>query len=891
MTNISLPFSGGTVKLPYEIGDCEGEKNIRFEKDTADTWYEMGSGVTFITVTCPATTESRTGSITPYFNDVACETISVSQRGESVCDCSALSNVDFNYIIPASGAASGTVVGTYTLNGGCVDSVTVTADLGLEILAQGGKFTLNKDVPQNPRSDEMIEYALTVKYNEEACVNDTIVQEASGVECSCEGITKIVHSVHRYFSNLGNEEHPGDNYTNLQNVLIASATTACGEFKADAKNSTMLSDVVSGQTVGEDKVLMVREGNNIYAYVTVLENPNPATQRSTAIDLYFRKKEESGYTYCNGKALYLYQSPADYTACEYVMSFKDDCQVFGNTYTNFLGLGYCIAVEYDVVSFLGPNFYLNSQFRHCAIKYKVSEIGYVIGSLSLAENVDACDPSNKTNVVYISSADDLEQVTDIDINDWVEYEYYNNGSYGQGIRIKFKTANESDRHRYVKLDIHAYTDYDYRDQYSGKDCGVVASQYIVQMCSVCTECGSMYYHMQNVDASGYTWERYDYFPTNLCRPYTIKNITLNPQDAGEISLIQEEGKIVACDLVIYPNHSGSEREITLSCEVELANGNICTAKGYFKQPYEICSNCDEIKNAIQLLGNSKGSDNYQIDCSNPPSPSYSYTGEANTWVSVLMTVARWKQEISAEICDKDKVYVVWCDENGENEFLPTSVTPSLDDCYEICEGNKLFYHYDYVIGKGQLMKKTTYGTALYGYFYYTGGTQIANLSVYYKVKIYEDDVLLCETEVRSYKNAEEIGGCIEPSCYGVIDNGVGFYGGTKIVTINGELNVVLPKDGSATSCFTMRFENGAEIDSEGGRYCTGYTKHYSITTQEEGVAVTINGTTVIVSAPANDSETYATYTLDVNFWIEDSSGNITVCPNYARTLYFAVDYE
>jgi hypothetical protein len=162
MANVILPSTGGGVLIAYKISQCSGNKNVTFTKPEEDSWYTITPNVehegTLYIEAEPG--KFRSSTISSFLNGVPCETIIVEQKGD--CDCSSIENIDFNYIIPPSGSAVGTIIGTYTVARGCQDKVHAIIDDHLDLTANEGKFILNYPIQENPSTSEIIIHEISV---------------------------------------------------------------------------------------------------------------------------------------------------------------------------------------------------------------------------------------------------------------------------------------------------------------------------------------------------------------------------------------------------------------------------------------------------------------------------------------------------------------------------------------------------------------------------------------------------------------------------------------------------------------------------------------------------------------------------------------------------------
>lgn len=682
-----------------------------------------------------------------------------------------------------------------------------------------------------------------------------------------------------------------------KDVLIASAKTSCGDFYADAHDSSMLSTTIMGQEV-PSKVLMKEEDGIIYAYVSVNETSS-TDLRNTAIALYFRAKSEEEFHRCNNKDIYLYQSGSDYLTCERAMQqigFNNWCNIDGNGYEMWEIFKRVNYVQYDNLSSYQYNASkINSTtYKYAIVKFKISEVGYIDGTLgTVSRNEYVCGGYQSFQIyAFLPNTDMLQPIADIDYHDWVTFKTTYNNSKPNGFftyNINFNNNNPLDKHRYVKIEYDLYTDFNMDDQESGIYCGTVGESYFVQLSSACTECNSNCAQYYYLDATGATYT--GYFPStcSICQQGKTTNIVISPSDAGTVTLHKDPSNkyVETYDLTIYPNDTGSQRDVEIYTYTEFNDGTTCSTRtGYYAQKaLDECDDCSKILNKIKHSGTI---DSTPIDCTKELSSwfiSQDYAG----WFSLNSTpIAYFTSSI-----DCATAYVVFCDENGENEFLPESSSDSY--YYEVCEGSKLKY-YSYTIGKGQKLSVGSSSNGTIGYYYNGENVHKIKVSLYYKIKIYKGDSLFCTSDVYKYERGLTVTRttpiCTTPTCEN-INSTISFDNSATKVNINGIDHVLLPKSGALTLSYQSAFANGSEITgSYYDNLCTGYTQFFSITSTVEGLNASINGTSISVTAPPNtNNEVYDIYTLAVNFKMRDPNGNETSCGDLSQSLYIAVDYQ
>lgn len=912
MTNVIFPSSGGTIVLNYSLDNCSSSESVViFEPQ--ENWYsfQQDSQNGTVTLIASAASDNRSGSITVSVNGSDCtlSTIVIQQDKETVCDCNSflsggVSTISVNYIIPSSGVSSGEVIGHYFLDG-CSDSSISFGSSELDLSASNGDIILMEDIAANPSTDTMIEYHIYLYYGVSSvpCFSGIVPQEASEVKCSCSNVFNIVHTVHKYFSNLDNTVNP--NYTPLNDVMILSASTACGEFVAKSENDA-LSTWIKGQDV-PDKVLLEESGGTIYAYVTLLPQSTATSDlRTIPIDIKYKiKNPNGGYDDCDITTTILTQSGNEYWQCR-----PDSCSynMFKNSYylEDFIYSGnkYCKVIRANntsevMLEYTSLEFNRNYNGKHIIARPRLSEVGY-------------CDAVS-TSVTYYDEANlkwiiSNEQPVNANLSDWVSYRYYNDKSY-----ITFLSPNtETNRFKYVKIDYDIYTDYDSNFDNEGILCCTALQIYCLQGPTNCCDCNMLFSF-----PSGYEYGRTeDYHEMTETK-------TIN-YDGGNLSLdflLCNTGAYVA-DVYIYPSSAGTVTEKLY--DVVDSNSALTSytytiyennTKEVYKYSIHFTVMCGEEECDITIFEADKEYNPCSSSC-NDLSGETTFIGYTNSTINTTSYSGGWRsREISSDqtsaysktglymsstflsnCSDNIQAYMVICDENGNNEDIDDIVRYG---CNSIWNSNQNGYKFLNHTNKGWRLTSESDNNLLL-FFEVQSGEQSYEtyrtiLCYYYKIKYYSGDTLLCESQVyardgRSTNYVTYVTGsttCDAPSCSN-ISSFIGYTINSSLSTTSegGITYIIIPKAGGTFTLATLDYPNGKSIHSINSIYCTGYALNYafSSTTTSDIItcSITNNGYNLSCTISSNPDTQYRTITCELHTRINHEG---TTTPCNTRTIY------
>ena len=674
MTNVIFPSSGGTIVLNYSLDNCSSSESVViFEPQ--ENWYDFqqDSQNGTVTLIASAASDNRSGSITVSVNGSVCtlSTIVIRQDKETVCDCDSFSQITLSYVIPYSGAPSGTVIGSYSLRTSCNEGLIHFSSPTLVLGASNGNIYLREAVSAIPSTSPVKEHSVKMYYDSTECVSEIIPQG----ECNCDNIFKYVHRLYRNFSNLSDENHPRMGYTPLginDGVMILSGSTACGRFTADASRADALNTVISGITC-ENKVLIVQDDNNIYAYVHINENPNGFT-RSIGVDLQYWIKTDSGETLCDVVNAYLLQSENNYVVCpsnncKNLISYSasvEDVRLIPYNNTNYRTFGYITPK-----SSLGVG-----------VELKITEVGYC--DVTAIE-----DGVNDWHYELSSISPDTSAV----ISDWadIRYNYASSEIYLRFLQENDYSHNPSERFKYVKYNVDLYTD-KYIKVNAQDDPGDNTTNTGVYCCSLtfygvqaperCCDCdiiqSQLAYGETEIDYKAYS--SYEYSITNPNEEFIcsydarVVGVQIVPSAGSSVEVEWDypDHNITAYTYTIPQNDSDSEITYELFEIIEGCDGSSqCQIQKHtFVQRYNTCNfSCQTLFDATYFIGH-KIEESGDVDCSDrgPGHTTYNGTaatvGDTCTFTNGMPYIYSYQDCIKAYFVPMKKVEGDWVEDIG-----------------------------------------------------------------------------------------------------------------------------------------------------------------------------------------------------------------------------------
>lgn len=642
MEIINFPSTGGSAVYGYNLHDnpnrCESALSFVAE---GGNWFSVSKDSVNNTVTINVSSSSsvmpRSGSVIVMLDGVECSasTIEISQDGDIPCDCNSFSQISLSYVIPYSGVPSGTVIGSYSLRSGCDDGLIHFSSPTLVLGANNGNIYLREAVSAIPDTSPVKEHSVKMYYdnNLTECASEIIPQ---GV-CDCSNVFRYVHRLYRNFSNLSDENHPGMGYTPLginDGVMILSGSTACGRFTANASGSTALNTVISGITC-ENKVLIVQDDNNIYAYVHINENPNGFT-RSIGVDLQYwvKSDNDSGETLCSVVYAYLLQSESNYIVCP-----SNNCR---DLISSSASVEDVRLIPYDDTSYRTFGYITPKSSLGVGVELKITEVGYC--DVTAIE-----DGVNDWHYELSSITPDTSAV----ISDWADIRYNSSTSR---IDLRFLQKNDyshnpSERFKYVKYDVDLYTDkyikVDAQDDPGDNttNTGVYCCSltfYGVQAPETCCDCdiiqSQLAYGETEIDYKAYS--SHDYSITNpneefICS-YDVRvvDVQIVPSAGTSVELEWDyyDHNITAYTYTIPQNDSDSEITYELFEIIEGCDGSSqCQIqRNTFVQRYNTCKfTCEDLTAATHFIGHEIALSG-DVDCSDRGPGHTTYNGTAST---------------------------------------------------------------------------------------------------------------------------------------------------------------------------------------------------------------------------------------------------------------------
>jgi len=190
MINVDFTTNSGETIYSYSWQNCGGNKNVNFELENPSyTWCTVthtpeNSKVKIHADAVPERQrDPRSAKVLMKVNDVTCdEYFYVSQPGQP-CHCSAFIPIEIGATFPSSGAAVGTVIGSYYNDTTCdASKITITGDLQAE--AVGGQIKLTSAVGAY---NDGRTFNVIFNYDGSECTRGTCTQSAAS--CRCTTIT------------------------------------------------------------------------------------------------------------------------------------------------------------------------------------------------------------------------------------------------------------------------------------------------------------------------------------------------------------------------------------------------------------------------------------------------------------------------------------------------------------------------------------------------------------------------------------------------------------------------------------------------------------------------------------------------------------------------------
>lgn len=195
MINVNFTSESGETTYSYSWQNCGGNKNVNFELENPSyTWCTVthtpeNSKVKIHADAVPARQrDPRNAKVLMKVNDVTCdEFFYVSQPGQP-CGCSAFAPIEIGATFPSSGAAVGTVIGSYYNDTTCdASKITITGDL--QAGAVGGQIKLTSAVGSY---NDGRTFNVIFNYNGSECTRGTCTQSAAS--CRCTTITATTYT-------------------------------------------------------------------------------------------------------------------------------------------------------------------------------------------------------------------------------------------------------------------------------------------------------------------------------------------------------------------------------------------------------------------------------------------------------------------------------------------------------------------------------------------------------------------------------------------------------------------------------------------------------------------------------------------------------------------------
>ena len=187
MINVDFTTNSGETIYSYSWQNCGGNKNVNFELENPSyTWCTVthtpeNSKVKIHADAVPERQrDPRSAKVLMKVNDVTCdEFFYVSQPGQP-CGCSAFTPISIGATFPSSGAAVGTVIGSYYNDTTCdASKITITGDL--QAGAVGGQIKLTSAVGAY---NDGRTFNVIFNYDGSECTRGTCTQTAASCRCT-----------------------------------------------------------------------------------------------------------------------------------------------------------------------------------------------------------------------------------------------------------------------------------------------------------------------------------------------------------------------------------------------------------------------------------------------------------------------------------------------------------------------------------------------------------------------------------------------------------------------------------------------------------------------------------------------------------------------------------
>lgn len=899
MTNINFPSSGGSSVLSYVISDCLGADSISFV--ASDNWYslvhDISARTVTITVQSSLSDSARTSDIIVSINGNSCpsKNVVIIQDGLLPCDCNSF--VDFSQLlfeIDASGMTSGTVVGTYSLLGSNCDDEDISFDVSVitpesgqyyggsfDLVAINGNIILASDVIANLNSG-ITTFDVDIYYGDSKCRSFSVVQDGTEVTCECgEHIEYLISKYHQYFSNYpySTSSSTTRKYTVLNNVLIASGSTACGTFTVGEPFPTGIS---SAWTVTDD--------SHVYIYANIESNSGDG--RSMAVNVYYKTRDNND---CGYFSIILYQGNSDYFNCR-TLKNSNGCDRFiyddtGNSTYNDKNQ-WIVMHTYEWTGSSQPTVSLESDYYNKKLKIiPIFEIGY-------------CDIIRNNRSKWETENED--PMIDIDPSDVTDFSY---SAITNGIRMsfKFKGINSAEtKFRYAKVYLDLYTDD------GNVYCCTPATYYWIQGAYECCDCslipsGTSTTTNLNGNATsgtvtgiGFTiGGQYSSIP--CAYGIYMDSVRLEPSSAGTISSVSYDtntGGISAFTYEIYENDD-AERNINI-IEVLKCSGDssgcdyVC---GKYKQAKLNC-NCNDLLRNV----NHTGVRNVVDICSGytiVEQKTVPYFSSQSRTVYFGNNLMPYVTTSTGALCTGATAYMVLCDASGNTLTLPSDRWLSGECANSIGSPKNKFrfgtsvYHYDN--GRGYLLQTVSFSslkteisisepdeTLSSGSCY---NVYVCQPSFYYRIDIYRNGTLNCSSPLYCYankakfiiKSPKENCEC-EVSCNSFTSFTYTLNTSMSTCTIDGEEYVLISSGGGRYFVATFSHLNGADLTEFG--ICSGIGSFvYSVNSTTSSISCDVMNDELWVTIPSFDTQSKRTFTCDINYGY-DISGVTTICDTY-----------
>lgn len=887
MTNINFPSSGGSSILNYAISECSGSAVLTFEP--SDNWYTVNHDTLAhtITIATPSTSSSsyRSSDIVVKLNGSGCtsQRIVVRQDGLGPCDCNSLTNIDISlYEIPASGVSSGTVIGTYTLLGSNCDEteinfyVTITSPgyFGghFDLVAENGELILVSDVIDNPYED-IIEYDVDIYYDDDKCRSFSVVQDGTEVTCDCDYAEMLLRKQYQYFSNhpYNSASTSGKSCTYLTNVLIASGSTACGNFSVhDVSNG-----ILSAWTESDE--------SHIYIYADI-EEFNGDSGRSLSMDILYQTKKGED---CRFFPIELYQSPTQYFRCGSTACTPSAYISYTNNY--HANGKYINASTYDYVQ--GHTFYsgvtmLRTIYYEKYVKIKPRiEVGYC----DLIVNNTYFDTENEEPII----GQDPASIVDF------SYTLVSSGLIEASIQFKDINLNEN-KSKYAKIYLDVYTDN------GNVYCCTPGSLYEIQAPYQCCDCNLIETVGTSVEVDGgehtYTYGRWSSTKAKMPCSYGayLDSVEISPSSAGTVIVTSRypDGSISGYTYQFYENND-ERRFITVYENIKCSGDASSEGCSYIvRKGYQAANTC----NCSGMTSAARKSEEIM-------SEPISTCGEGRRYEEVVSYTASTcgfnvslLKSVPSTFCTKADAYVVICDVSGTPVDMSTYMSSDgyiMGECpmntngfkprntfYETKGGYKLWAS-SYSDWNTQIkLENPSSADTCYNYYY-------CYPSFYYYLAFYDKttDELICTSkdvnEMYVFNNKLSfVVKMPKEDCECEFDcntfSGFSYTLNSELATcsISNYEYVLVSSGGGEFIVATFNHYNGEDLTNFG--ICSGMGEFVcSVNSTMQGIVCEIiNDNQFKITIPSYTEQNQRTFTCNVYYGYKDNEDNTHICEKY-----------